>query len=96
MLLPSFRSMAQADSRAEENQSMLVEHWSSSIVVLQVPHTMSLRVSRSSCASIKASELWRRKEKARHDRNATVFVMLEKKLKHDTLEKFWLKSESNG
>jgi len=43
-----------------------------------------------------ASELWRSREKGRQDRNATVFVMLAKKLKHDKLEKFWLKSESNG
>jgi hypothetical protein len=43
-----------------------------------------------------ASDAWRRSEKGRHDRNATVFVMFEKKLKHDKLEKFWLKDESNG
>jgi hypothetical protein len=35
-----------------------------------------------------ASDAWRRSEKGRHDRNATVFVMFEKKLKHDKLEKF--------
>lgn len=47
-------------------------------------------------AAMKADELWRRREKGRHERKATVLVMLLKKLKHDKLEKFCVRPESNG
>jgi len=45
---------------------------------------------------MKLAELSISKENGRQDRNAGVLVILAKKLEHDTDEKFWDTSESNG
>ena len=45
---------------------------------------------------MKLAELLRSKENGRQERNVNSLVMLAKKLEHDTDEKFWDRSESNG